>query len=188
MSLLDYKTPIQADPQGLNKYKVGSNTPDYLSESDAISYALKMGFSDSFRGIQQIYGNITGADDLLEKLSEKDKKLKAIFENPEYGSKAFGAYMGGAFADPIGLIPFLGWAKKINGIGKATAFGAGQGAFGSGIAYQGEEQNRLDSTLWGAGAGSVLGLGGSALAQGIGKVLGKTPKFAKTTKQRQEDI
>ena len=47
-----------------------------------------MGASDSARGIGQLFGKAGeyfGWDGLSEKLKEKDKKLKAILENEEYG-------------------------------------------------------------------------------------------------------
>ena len=63
------KTQTTTNPwDSFLKGKVGSSN---LSEKEALKYALEMGFTDSFRGIQQMYGNITGSDDLLEKL-EKD--------------------------------------------------------------------------------------------------------------------
>ena len=42
------------------------------------------------------------------------KTLRAIFENPEYGDRAFQSYLGSAIAlDPVGWIPLAGWMKKI---------------------------------------------------------------------------
>lgn len=178
------------DQKGLGSLIKKTKSPYAMSEEEAIQYALKMGFTDSWRGIQQIYGEITNSDDLLEKLSAKDKKLDEIFKNPEYGDKAMGFYLGAAIGgDPIGYVPFLGWGKKINGIGKATAFGTGMGAFQSGIAYQSEGMDRGESALTGATIGGILGLGGSGLIQAMAKAKGAKPaKFARTTKQRQEDI
>ena len=177
------------EQKGLASLANKVKSPYAMSEDEAIKYALKMGFTDSWRGIQQMYGQVTGSDDLLEKLSANDKKLDEILNHPEYGDKAFGFYLGGAFGDPIGFVPFLGWGKKINGIGKATAFGTGVGAFQSGIAYTPEEQDRAMNALTGATIGGVLGLGGSGLSQAIAKAKGTKPmKFARTTKQRQEDI
>lgn len=89
-----------------------SFNPNFISESEAIAYAARRGFDDSFRGIKQIYGNITNNEELLEALKEKDEKLNAILENQDYGGKALAAYMGGLVADPVGFIPFFGWAKK----------------------------------------------------------------------------
>ena len=48
---------------------------------DALRYAMKMGMSDSVRGIQQMYGNIANDDELLESLKSKDEKLKRILEH-----------------------------------------------------------------------------------------------------------
>jgi DNA-binding ferritin-like protein (Dps family) len=146
------------DQKGLGSLIKKTKSPYAMSEEEAIQYALKMGFTDSWRGIQQIYGEITNSDDLLEKLSAKDKKLDEIFKNPEYGDKAMGFYLGAAIGgDPIGYVPFLGWGKKINGIGKATAFGTGMGAFQSGIAYQSEGMDRGERALTGATIGGIIG-------------------------------
>ena len=85
----------------------------HMSEKEAIAYAREMGASDSIRGLKQMYGNITNQTDLLEALEKKDKKLKTIFKNPEFGNKAFQNYLGYAVvADPVGYIPIVGWAKK----------------------------------------------------------------------------
>ena len=85
-----------------------------LSEQQAVKYAMKMGMSDSSRGLQQIYAKLTKKSSLLDTLKDKDEKLKAIFENPEYGDKAFQSYLGSAIAlDPVGWIPLAGWIKKI---------------------------------------------------------------------------
>ena len=181
------KTQTTTNPwDSFSQGKVGSSN---LSEKEALKYALEMGFTDSFRGIQQMYGNITGSDDLLEKLKEKDTLLKEIFENEDYGAKAFGFYLASSIADPVGLIPFLGWGKKIDGIGKATAFGVGAGAYQSGVMYQSEGMDRGQSALTGATLGGILGLGSAGLIQAIGKAKGSSAgKFARTTKQRQGDI
>ena len=71
-----------------------SYTFDAMSEQEAKKYAIKMGITDSLRGIQQMYGNLTGNEDLLEKLKKKDQKLKKIFENPNYGDDVFKYYLG----------------------------------------------------------------------------------------------
>ena len=109
MSIEDLRQNVKPTT-GIEALRQGPSS--VMSEDEAIQYALKMGFTDSWRGIQQMYGQITGSDDLLEKLSAKNKKLEEIFKNPEYGDKAFGFYLGGAFGDPIGFVPFLGWGKK----------------------------------------------------------------------------
>lgn len=86
---------------------------DYISQEEALKYAAARGADDSIRGIQQIYGKITNNEELLEKLKEKDEKLKTIFDNQEYGGKALAAYMGTTmFLDPVSWVPILGWGKS----------------------------------------------------------------------------
>ena len=111
--------------------------------NDALRYAMKMGMSDSMRGIKQMYGNISNNEELLESLKSKDEKLKRILEHPKYGSDALKYYLGSAVAlDPIGWIPFVGWGKKADTLGKATRYGAGMGAAYSGMSYVGEGESR----------------------------------------------
>ena len=159
-----------------------------MSEEEAKKYAMKMGMSDSLRGIQQMFGNITGNEDLLEKLKKKDQRLKKIFENPNYGDEVFKYYLGAAVvADPIGYIPILGWGKKVKTLSQAATYGAGMGGAYGGAAYVGEGENRALNTLVGATAGGVLGLGGAGILRGIQKATGNNPTFAKTLKQRQQE-
>jgi len=105
-----------------------SYTSDAMSEEEAKKYAIKMGITDSLRGIQQMYGNLTGNDELLEKLKKKDKKLKKIFENPNYGDEVFKYYLGAAVVgDPVGYVPIFGWAKKAKTLSNSTFYGMGMG-------------------------------------------------------------
>ena len=71
-----------------------SSSFDINNRKDDIAYAAKMGASDSARGISQIFGNITGNENLLKELKKRDEKLRIILDNPEYGSQAFQAYLG----------------------------------------------------------------------------------------------
>ncbi len=165
-----------------------SYTSDAMSEDEAKKYAMKMGITDSLRGIQQMYGNLTGNDDLLEELKKKDKKLKQIFENPNYGDEVFKYYLGAAVVgDPVGYVPIFGWAKKAKTLSQSMAYGAGMGSAYGGLAYVGEGESRAFNALAGATAGGVLGLGGAGIVRGIQKAMGKNPTFAKTLKQRQQE-
>ena len=165
-----------------------SYTFDAMSEKEAKKYAIKMGITDSLRGIQQMYGNLTGNEDLLEKLKKKDQKLKKIFENPNYGDDVFKYYLGAAVVgDPIGYIPIAGWAKKAKTLSQTMAYGAGLGGVYGGVAYVGEGESRSFNALAAATAGGVLGLGAAGVVRGIQKAMGKNPTFAKTLKQRQQE-
>jgi hypothetical protein len=165
-----------------------SYTSDAMSEEEAKKYAIKMGITDSLRGIQQMYGNITGNDDLLEKLKKKDEKLKKIFENPNYGDDVFKYYLGAAVVgDPVGYIPVAGWLKKSKTLSQSMGYGAGMGFLYGGAAYVGEGESRVFNALSGATVGGVIGLGGAGITRGIQKAMGKNPTFAKTLKQRQQE-
>ena len=159
-----------------------------LSEAEALKYVVKKGMMDSIDGLRQIYGQITSDDELLEKLKTEDEKLKKIFDNKEYGTKAFSSYLGSAVvADPIGYIPILGWAKKAKTLSKATAYGAGMGALYGSIGYVGEGESRAFNAVAGSTFGGVLGLGGAGIVRGIQKAMGKNPSFAKPLQQRRQE-
>jgi uncharacterized coiled-coil protein SlyX len=165
-----------------------SYTSDAMSEEEAKKYAMKMGITDSLRGIQQIFSNITGDEDALEKLKKKDKKLKQIFENKEYGDELLKYYLGAAVVgDPVGYIPVLGWLGKAKKLSQATAYGAGLGGAYSALGYVGEGESRAFNAIAGASIGGVLGLGGAGIVRGIQKAMGQNPTFAKTLKQRQQE-
>ena len=58
--------PVQETQQVSNQnYQTQENfNPSFISQKEAISYAARMGASDSMRGIKQIFGNLTGNEDL----------------------------------------------------------------------------------------------------------------------------
>ena len=135
-------------PQGLQLSATGygptTSPVKAMSFKQARKYAMKMGMTDSTRGLQQMYANLTNKSSLLETLKKKDEKLKSIFENPDYGDKAFQAYLGSAIAlDPIGWIPLVGWAKKSKSLTDAAKYGAGMGGAYSALSYVGEGESRL---------------------------------------------
>ena len=103
----------QVDPKILALREQYSNPTYKMTEEEALEYATGMGMSDSARGIGQIFAKATGWDNLDEKLKEKDKKLHAVFQNEEFGGKAFAAFLGSAVVlDPVSYVPVVGWAKK----------------------------------------------------------------------------
>ena len=155
---------------------------------DALRYAMKMGMSDSIRGIQQMYGNITNDEELLESLKSKDEKLKRILEHPKYGSDALKYYLGSAVAlDPVGWIPFVGWGKKADTLGKATRYGAGMGGAYGGVAYVGEGESRLYNTVASATLGGTLGYGAAKVGKAVSKYLGKEEaNFAPSITDREQ--
>ena len=155
---------------------------------DALRYAMKMGMSDSMRGIQQMYGNIANDEELLESLKSKDEKLKRILEHPKYGSDALKYYLGSAVAlDPVGWIPFVGWGKKADTLGKATRYGAGMGGAYGGMAYVGEGESRLYNTVASATLGGTLGYGAAKVGKAVSKYLGKEDvNFAPSITDREQ--
>ena len=169
----------------------------FISEEEALRYAAARGADDSIRGIQQIYGQITNNEQLLEKLQEKDTKLKAIFDNPQYGSKALAAYMGTTmFLDPVGWVPILGWGRKAKSIQKGVNYGMSlgqsvrRGAVGgagwSSVGYYGEDDpTRAEGVLAGAAFGGTLAYGASKVANLYKKATGKSPAFPNSDQKKQ---
>lgn len=178
------KSLSSANP--LNPQPVSSIKP-VKGRDEALRYAMKMGMSDSMRGIKQMYGNISNNEELLESLKSKDEKLKRILEHPKYGSDALKYYLGSAVAlDPIGWIPFVGWGKKADTLGKATRYGAGMGAAYSGMSYVGEGESRLFNTVTGATLGGTLGFGAAKIGKAVSKALGKDTNFAPSITERDQ--
>ena len=134
--------PINTNKREVNDKKREIN-PDYMSQKEALSYAAMRGFDDSMRGIQQMYGQVTNNEELLEALKQKNDKLVKIFDNEEYGGKAQAAWMGTMmFADPVGMVPYLGWAYKAKKMQKGVSYGASLGqnvraSAGIGAAFSG---------------------------------------------------
>tara|TARA_R110000751_G_scaffold78464_1_gene158265 strand:- start:439 stop:4875 length:4437 start_codon:yes stop_codon:yes gene_type:complete len=162
--------PINTNKREVNDKKREIN-PDYMSQKEALSYASMRGFDDSMRGIQQMYGQVTNNEELLEALKQKNDKLVKIFDNEEYGGKAQAAWMGTMmFADPVGMVPYLGWAYKAKKMQKGVSYGAslgqnvrasaGIGAAFSGVGYLGEDDmTRGEAVLVGGAVGGALGFG-----------------------------
>ena len=128
----------------LEELRVKYNNPTLgMEESEAMEYVAAMGASDSIRGLGQIFAKATGWDSLDENLKKKDRKLHAIFQNEEYGGKAFAAFLGTAIvADPVSYVPVVGWAKKaknVKTLGEFTKYGAKSAAVLGGISYTPEE-------------------------------------------------
>ena len=163
--------------------KIRKTNPTFrLSKSEALKYAASMGASDSLRGLQQIGAKFFGADEAVEKLKERDRKLQSILDNKEYGNAAMGTFLASAvIADPIGWIPIIGTVKKAKNIYDLGKYGAMAGGFHSGIGYVsedrpgliGEKQSRLENTLIGVGAGATLGAVTGGVANAIQLARGK---------------
>tara|TARA_R110002073_G_scaffold67899_1_gene168779 strand:+ start:2864 stop:7309 length:4446 start_codon:yes stop_codon:yes gene_type:complete len=183
--------PIDTSKNPLNT-STSSIRGEYMTQDEAIRYATKMGMTDSIRGLQQMYGQITNSEDLLDKLKSKDEKLNQILENEEYGGKALAAWMGSAIAlDPVGVIPYFGWARKAKQMQKGASYGAslgqnvrtstGIGAAWGGVGYYGEEDmTRGEGVLLGGALGGSLGY----VAGKVGRAVNKS--VSPNRKQKQQ--
>ena len=122
---------------------------------NAVAYAFKLGFADTFRGVKQI----AGINEEEEKA--KQKKLNELMRGPN-GGWVTAAYFGGALLDPASwLIPF-GKAKNLYQMGK---YGMVSGAIAGATGYVDDENPLLDSRFKQAGFGAV---GGGVVATGAG--------------------
>ena len=168
-----------------------------FTKSDALKYAGLMGASDTARGVAQLFGkagDFFGYDGLTEKLKNADDKLKAIFDNQDFGTEAQIAFLSSAVvADPASYVPIVGWiskGKKAKNLWDLTKYGAISGGVVSGLGYTAEDektllldkdanllQRRLENVAIGSTAGALLGAGGGALVDTIQKARGKGSIF-----------
>jgi len=132
-----------------------------------LSYAFKLGITDTFRGVQQI----AGAN--KEELKAEQKKLNELMKGPN-GKKVAAAYFAGALLDPAGwLIPF-GKAKYLYQMGKyGMVSGAIAGATGYVDTEEGLFKDRTTQALAGAVGGGVIAPGFGALKNLGVKLTGK---------------
>ena len=189
----------QVDPKILALREQYSNPTYKMTEEEALDYATGMGMSDSARGIGQIFAKATGWDNLDEKLKEKDKKLHAVFQNEEFGGKAFAAFLGSAVVlDPVSYVPVVGWAKKAKNaktLWEFTKYGAKTGAILGGIGYTSEDipgiitdaeddflKKKIEQVGISTVAGGTLSGVGGLVAEGVQKLRGKPRVFATKTK------
>ena len=189
----------QVDPKILALREQYSNPTYKMTEEEALEYATGMGMSDSARGIGQIFAKATGWDNLDEKLKEKDKKLHAVFQNEEFGGKAFAAFLGSAVVlDPVSYVPVVGWAKKAKNaktLWEFTKYGAKTGAILGGIGYTSEDipgiitdaeddflKKKIEQVGISTVAGGTLSGVGGLVAEGVQKLRGKPRVFATKTK------
>jgi len=168
-----------------------------VSKKEAIEYAVGMGASDSARGIAQLFGKageFFGWDGLTNRLKEKDEKLRAILEHPEYGTAANAAFLSSAIvADPLSYAPIVGWiskGKKAKNLKDLAIYGGASGAAVSSIGYTPEDrkglivdedanlfERRLENAAIGGTAGAVIGSAGGAVVDLIQKARGKGSIF-----------
>tara|TARA_R100000781_G_scaffold37648_1_gene26604 strand:+ start:8985 stop:13775 length:4791 start_codon:yes stop_codon:yes gene_type:complete len=148
------------------------------TEEEAMSYARKMGLSDSLRGITQILGETFNWDETVEDLKKDDRRLQKILDNEEYGTKAMANFIGSAaLLDPLNLVPVAGLMAKANKLRHIVTYGAGIGGVYGSLGYVSrdnpglfaENQNRIENAAIGAAAGGVLG----GIAGGAGHLINR---------------
>ena len=125
------------------------NVAGIENEAQAMAYAGTLGFTDTYRGVKQLF-NIDE-----EQMAIDQKKLNSIFRNKEYGGKALAAYMGGVIADPAGWIIPVAKAKSVASMVKqGIAYGTGIGA----ASYVDQDMgfSRLEQAGIGAVGGGVI--------------------------------
>jgi len=165
-----------------------------MDKTEALTYAAKMGSSDTFRGIGQIGADIIGWDSASDWLKEKDDKLRTIMEHPEWGTEATVAFLSSAVvADPVGYAPIIGWlskGKKAKNLWDLTKYGAGSAGIIGGLSYVPEDHGglfvdadasnftkRVENTGVAAITGGLIASGGGKLVDTIQKARGKGSIF-----------
>ena len=138
---------------------------------------LGAGMSDTWRGVKQMFGIDA------EEEAENERIMNELYGSEEYGTEAMAGLIGGAVADPAGLIVGGGTAKAVqvarimknmNKVKQAAVSGAIVGGAQTGTGYIDEEGsiNRLQMAALGATLGGGLGYwGGKSAAKAENKLL-----------------
>ena len=175
-----------------------------MPKAEALNYAVKMGASDTARGVAQLFGKggeYFGVDGLTEKLKESDDKLRAILNSEEYGTEALVTFLSSAVAaDPASYVPIIGWlskGKKAKNLWDITKYGAGAGGIIAGLGYSPEDspqllskadapfiQKRAENAAIGIAAGGTLTAFGSKIVDKIQIYRGKGSIFGEPDEVR----
>lgn len=129
---------------------------EHTSRWDAIKFAGKMGFADTYRGAKQLLGLDVGEE------KANQEQLNRYMNDPNFGGWATGAYFAGAFLDPAGwLIP----ATKAKTLGKMAMYGMGTGALAGATGYVDEDAKSLlgEGQMTRTEQAVLGGIGGSVL-------------------------
>ena len=114
---------------------------------DKLAFAARMGFSDTYRGIKQIFG-VDEAD-----MSADQKRLESYFKDPDHGGKVLAAYTAGLVGDPVGwVIPGMKAKNAASAAKAGVLFGSITGATG----YVPEDMTRAEASLLSAATGGIL--------------------------------
>jgi len=185
---------VEYNKERIDYIRETTNPYYQMDKTEAMTYAAKMGFSDTFRGIGQIGADFFGIDQASDYLKKKDDKLRAIMEHPEWGTDAMVAFLSTAVvADPASYVPIIGWlskGKKAKNLWDLTKYGAASGGIIGGLSYVPEDYGgvfvdedaslltkRLENAGIAAGGGAVLSAGGGKLVDTIQKMRGKGSIF-----------
>ena len=140
-----------------------------ISRWDAIKFAGKMGFADTYRGAKQLLGLDVGEE------KANQEQLNRYMNDPNFGGWATGAYFAGAFLDPAGwLIP----ATKAKTLGKMAMYGMGTGALAGATGYVDEDAKSLlgEGQMTRTEQAVLGGIGGSVLTPFMGKMINLSKK------------
>ena len=138
-----------------NPFLEGDSSPTPYVEStevslaDKLAFASQLGFSDTYRGVKQIFG----VDE--EEMSEEQARLNSYLQDEEDGGSVLAAYTAGLFGDPVGwVIPGMKAKNAYSAMKAGVVAGGIVGATG----YNDEATglNRAEQTLLGVAGGGVL--------------------------------
>lgn len=156
--------------KNLNATNVLKQEDETTSRWEAIKYAAKMGFLDTYRGAKQLLGIE------IEEEEANQAKLNEYMNDPKFGNWVKGAYFGGAVLDPAGwLIP----ATKARTIGKMALYGLGTGGLAGATGYVDEQaQSLIGEGQMTRGEQALLGAaGGSVITPFMGKMIEKSKQM-----------
>ena len=131
-----------------------------------ISFATKLGFSDTVRGVSQMGDINLGLGD-AEQMKADQKKLYEYMTDPDGSTNwaVAGAYFGSAILDPIGwLVP----VTKTRVLYKAAKYGFVSAGIVGGLGYV-DEESILDTRAKQAAASAIGGLVVAPTIAGIAK-------------------
>jgi len=136
---------------------------------EAMKFAGKKGFFDTYRGAKQLLG----LD--VEEEEANQEQLNKYMNDPNFGGWATGAYFAGAILDPAGwLIP----ATKAKTLGKMAMYGMGTGALAGATGYVDENAKSLigEGKMTRTEQALIGGAGGSVLTPFMGKMINLSKK------------
>jgi len=201
----------KAEKEKLKYQRKVFNNPTYkMTKDEAITYAIDMGATDSFRGIGQALAKGFNLEKLDDKLKKDYDTFQTIINNEEYGSDAFKAFLGSAIAlDPVSYAPIAGWiskGKKAKNLLEFSKYGAKSGAVVSALGYtaEGNEgiftdkdasfvEKKMEQVGIGGGAGAVLSSLGGGITDAVvkartGKSIFDTKNILKKELTKEEQL